>query len=161
MKIDPSVKKRLGFKETDSDREILKILRNKKKTACKPCWELKYCPYGPLVEDFPLLPQTIHPEIHELSCTVFGHLCPVYFVAEPLTETEEERRTGRYIPFETKIRIVRRDNYTCQICDKHLNDSEVEFDHIIPLSKGGSSEEHNIRLTCYDCNRDKSNKVQI
>lgn len=113
------------------------------------------------MEDFPLLPQTIHPEIHELSFTVFGHLCPVYFVAEPLTETEEERRTGRYIPFETKIRIVRRDNYTCQICDKHLNDSEVEFDHIIPLSKGGSSEEHNIRLTCYNCNRDKSNKVQI
>lgn len=23
---------------------------------CKPCWELHYCPYGPVVEDFPLLP---------------------------------------------------------------------------------------------------------
>jgi len=22
--------------------------------VCKPCWELKYCPYGPLVEFFPL-----------------------------------------------------------------------------------------------------------
>ena len=21
---------------------------------CKPCWELKYCPYGSLVEDFPI-----------------------------------------------------------------------------------------------------------
>ena len=21
------------------------------KAICKPCWELKYCPYGPLVED--------------------------------------------------------------------------------------------------------------
>jgi hypothetical protein len=21
----------------------------------KPCWELKYCPYGPLVEYFPLI----------------------------------------------------------------------------------------------------------
>jgi hypothetical protein len=24
------------------------------KSVCKPCWELKYCPYGPLVELFPL-----------------------------------------------------------------------------------------------------------
>ncbi len=24
------------------------------KAVCKPCWELKYCPYGPLVEEFPL-----------------------------------------------------------------------------------------------------------
>lgn len=22
-------------------------------SVCKPCWELKYCPYGPLVEYFP------------------------------------------------------------------------------------------------------------
>jgi len=24
------------------------------KQICKPCWELKYCPYGPLVENYPL-----------------------------------------------------------------------------------------------------------
>ena len=24
--------------------------------VCKPCWELKYCPYGILVEEFPLSP---------------------------------------------------------------------------------------------------------
>src|SRR5438128_2577852 len=23
-------------------------------SVCKPCWELKYCPYGPLVEFYPL-----------------------------------------------------------------------------------------------------------
>jgi 5-methylcytosine-specific restriction endonuclease McrA len=54
------------------------------------------------------------------------------------------------------MRVVRRDNHTCQHCGKQLKDDEVEFDHIIPIVKGGSSEEHNIRLTCFDCNRDKS-----
>jgi len=44
---------------------------------------------------------------------------------------------------------------------KHLLDNEVEFDHIIPVSKGGSSEESNIRLTCFDCNRDKNDLVEI
>jgi len=210
MKIDPVIKKELGFDKNDSDKSILKTIREKKKIACKPCWELKYCPYGPVVEEFPLLPpvldhaiahneylenclktgllangepldkerkkyfkeclaefklndypKEIHPEIEELQCNVFGHICPVYFVAEPFTETEQERRRGRYIPFEIKMRVVRRDNYTCQVCGKHLKDNEVEFDHIIPVAKGGSSEEHNIRLTCFDCNREKSDRVEI
>jgi hypothetical protein len=170
----------------------------------------KYCPYGPLVEDFPLLPLTqaevldfvkrdreileigkypngrvltkeirngieaniakmereideypisIPSDIREMFCEGFGHICPVSSVAEEYTETAEERLTGRHIPFKTQIRITRRDNYTCQICGKHLNDNEIEFDHIIPLSKGGSSEEHNLRLTCFPCNRAKSNKT--
>ena len=25
-------------------------------SVCKPCWELRYCPYGSLVEQFPLIP---------------------------------------------------------------------------------------------------------
>jgi len=106
-------------------------------------------------------PEFIPKEVEEMSCNIFGHICPVVFVGESITETSEERRRGRYISFKTKIRVVRRDNHTCQECSKHLRDDEVEFDHIIPISKGGSSEEHNIRLTCYDCNRDKTDNVKI
>jgi len=172
------------------------------KHVCKPCWELKYCPYGPLVEDFPLLGPTRkdaiehneflkmqlrngsytgwrkqafeeevrnfdpdeYPEEHkkediERSCSIFGHMCPIFFVNEPFTETTEMRRISRYIPRVTMLRVVRRDNYTCQICGKHLLDNEIEFDHKIPLSKGGSTEESNIRVTCLDCNREKSSKI--
>ncbi len=103
----------------------------------------------------------IHPDIKEMECNVFRHLCPVFFEAEELAEASTKRRRGRYIPFNIKMRVVRRDNYTCQNCGKHLLDSEVEFDHIIPVSKGGSSEEHNIRLTCYDCNCEKTNRIEI
>jgi hypothetical protein len=31
--------------------------RKYKHSVCKPCWELKYCPYGPHVEQFPLHPE--------------------------------------------------------------------------------------------------------
>jgi len=106
-------------------------------------------------------PEYMPENVSDLSCNIFGHICPVVFVGEAITETTEKRRKGRYIPFKTKIRVVRRDNYTCQECKRHLKDDEVEFDHIIPVSKGGSSEEHNLRLTCYDCNRDKLDKVQM
>ena len=104
-------------------------------------------------------PESIPSTFAEASCNVFGHVCPVFFAAEALTETREPRRIGRrQISFTTMMRIVRRDDYRCQHCKKKLRDDEVEFDHIIPVSKGGSSEEHNLRLTCFECNRDKSDE---
>ena len=50
------------------------------KAVCKPCWEIKYCPYGPLIEQFPLPDNDKDPR----RCRIFGHICPVYFVAEPI-----------------------------------------------------------------------------
>lgn len=198
-KIDSWIKALLGFSPTTPDEKVRREWDRRTKSVCKPCWELKYCPYGPLVEDFPVLGPTraeaiAHneflkrqlasgaydakrrrmfaqqvaefdpaefPEEHgprelERSCSIFGHLCPVFFVNEPLTETREFRRIGRRIPRSVMIRVVRRDNNQCQLCGKVLRDDEIEFDHIIPVSKGGSSEEHNIRVTCLRCNRQKS-----
>lgn len=197
-----------GFLTNDS--EIEKDLKNRIKEVCKPCWELKICPYGPLVEDFPLpgirksrvkehmkyikecvRRNKLGPDFsidldedrkrlfvqeiaefneadydegpfeleEEMSCKEFGHLCPVYFVSEPFTETKDIRNRNRNISFATKARVARRDNNTCQLCGKQLLDREIEFDHIIPFSKGGSSDESNIRVTCHKCNRNKGNKV--
>jgi hypothetical protein len=104
-------------------------------------------------------PTNIPDVFEEAACNIFGHICPVFFAAESATETNEARRIGRgKIPFATMMRIVRRDDYRCQHCKKKLRDDEVEFDHIIPVSRGGSSEEHNVRLTCFDCNRDKADE---
>ncbi len=199
--MDDSIKMKLGYNSDTPDDVVRKDWDRRTKNICKPCWELKYCPYGPVVEDFPLLPKTRgeakahneflkqqldknaydaekakvfkkqvaefnpeeYPEIidksdKEKSCEIFGHLCPVFFVNEPFTETKELRRIGRNIPRSVMLRIVRRDNYLCQICGRHLRDDEIEFDHIIPISKGGSSEEQNLRLTCLKCNRKRGNR---
>lgn len=51
-------------------------LTGKKIKIDKPCYKLKYCPYGILVEKFPL------EEGNEMSCGVYGHRCPVFSVAE-------------------------------------------------------------------------------
>jgi hypothetical protein len=106
-------------------------------------------------------PEEIPEVVADMACNIFGHICPVVFVGENISETSDKRRRGRYISFSVKMRVVRRDNYTCQECGRHLKDDEVEFDHIIPVARGGSSEEQNIRLTCYDCNRDKSDSVEL
>lgn len=106
-------------------------------------------------------PDEIPEIVLDSQCKNFGHICPVAIVGESITETAESRRRGRYIPFKIKMRVVRRDNYTCQVCGVHLKDDEVEFDHVIPHAKGGSAEEHNIRLTCFGCNREKSDHVDM
>ena len=123
--------------------------------VCKPCWELKYCPYGPLVEEFPL------PEVDtHRSCKVFGHECPVFSVAEPLTETREMRNISRHIPRPIQFRVLKRENQVCRSCGMPVADNDVHFDHIIPWSKGGPTEEHNIQLLCGTCNRKKSDKFE-
>lgn len=125
------------------------------KAVCKPCWELKYCPYGPLVEDFPL-----KMENDEKSCRIFGHDCPVFYVAEPITETKELRNISRHIPRKVQFRVLKRDNQICSTCGNPVLDADIEFDHIIPWSKGGCSDEHNVKLLCRKCNRKKGNRFE-
>jgi hypothetical protein len=209
MGIHKSIKKCLGYNPKTPDIKILGDWKKRIFNICKPCWELKYCPYGPLVEDFPLFPltrkdardhndyfveciktgklgsgdkldnqrkkwfeeeiKTFNPdeypeslpkELSEASCKVFGHICPVFVVAEPLTETKERRKHSRLISREVMLRVVRRDGQICQKCNKPVVDNEVEFDHIIPFSKGGKSTVENLRLVHDDCNRRKSNSLE-
>lgn len=60
---------------------------------------------------------------------------------------------------ELRDRIMKRDNYTCQICGKYMPDQVgLHIDHIIPVSKGGKSVESNLQVTCDKCNLHKSNR---
>lgn len=80
----------------------------------KPCHLLGWCPYGPLVEEFPLydaereyainkgwftpdgfpdLNRTVMDKdfiIPEYQCGVFGHDCPAYYLAEAMCEDVDE-----------------------------------------------------------------------
>ena len=197
--VQPWLKKYLGFKEDTPDEIVEKEWKRRTQHVCKPCWQLKYCPYGPLVEQFPLYEDENQkavelgwyvrlvkgkgwvpcskdddgatPDVNRVfkefgslnkhSCMVFGHICPVFFVNEPLTETAELRKITRTISRAMFLRIVRRDNQTCQICGKNLKEDEIEIDHIIPFSEGGVTEESNIRVLCKDCNRKKQSSVEI
>lgn len=66
------------------------------------------------------------------------------------------KRTREPIPEDVKFEVWRRDQGRCVICGSQEN---LEFDHIIPFSKGGSSTARNIQLLCQNCNRHKSDKI--
>ncbi|MFO0893301.1 MAG: HNH endonuclease [Isosphaeraceae bacterium] len=48
--------------------------------------------------------------------------------------------------------IFARDGNRCQYCGKRLATSELSLDHIVPRSRGGPSNWHNIVCACLDCN---------
>lgn len=60
--------------------------------------------------------------------------------------------------------IKKRDNYTCCNCRNSVYAEPnllLEIDHIIPVSKGGCTEEKNLQTLCWKCNRSKSNNIVV
>lgn len=55
--------------------------------------------------------------------------------------------------------IWNRDKGVCYLCGKEIERSDCHFDHIIPLSKGGSHTMSNIAATHSVCNMKKSRKI--
>jgi len=56
------------------------------------------------------------------------------------------------IPDDVKLFVWQRDGGRCVKCGGQQN---LEFDHIIPVTKGGSNTARNIQLLCEKCNRAK------
>jgi len=46
----------------------------------------------------------------------------------------------------------------CYYCQSVIPTSRIQFDHIVPLSKGGSHSVENLCVSCAPCNRQKWNK---
>jgi len=56
------------------------------------------------------------------------------------------------IPSDVRREVWRRDGGKCVKCGSREN---LEYDHIIPISRGGSNTARNIELLCESCNRSK------
>lgn len=56
-----------------------------------------------------------------------------------------------------RIRVMKRDRFRCTYCGVPGTDAELEIDHIIPVSKGGSHHISNLTTACRACNQKKSN----
>lgn len=70
---------------------------------------------------------------------------------------EDESYKRERISEEVRIAVWRRDDGKCARCGNREN---LEYDHIVPVSKGGGDTARNIELLCESCNRKKSNKIE-
>jgi len=63
---------------------------------------------------------------------------------------------SRSIPDYVKVEVWQRDRGQCVKCGAT---DYLEYDHIIPFSKGGSNSENNIQLLCRKCNLAKRGEL--
>lgn len=68
--------------------------------------------------------------------------------SQPRTSTARKK-----IPDDIKQYIWTRDDGQCQSCGSM---AELQFDHIIPISMGGSNNAENLQVLCGPCNRSKA-----
>jgi hypothetical protein len=59
-------------------------------------------------------------------------------------------RDSRAIPQDVKIEVAHRDEGKCRQCG---STAELQFDRVIPWSKGGANTVTNVQLLCGPCNR--------
>jgi len=63
---------------------------------------------------------------------------------------------SRHIPQDVRIAVWQRDQAKCIQCGAF---DYLEYDHIIPFSKGGASSVNNVQLLCRRCNLAKSDRI--
>ena len=129
---------RLGF--TNIDESVLTIE-----------YRFSYTSDGGMVQKSFPVPMT-EETIAELIRVLSGKLTASAFAKEQRTLMTKKLREH----------ILSRDNYTCCNCGNSIQKEPnllLEIDHIIPVSKGGRTEEGNLQTLCWRCNRAKSNKI--
>jgi hypothetical protein len=68
----------------------------------------------------------------------------------------QDRYANRRVPDNLRAAVLMRDGGRCRKCGRALN---LEIDHIVPVSKGGKTQESNLQTLCRRCNRAKSRKL--
>jgi hypothetical protein len=75
------------------------------------------------------------------------------------------RRRGNFVSYVSRHDVCERDEWTCQICGKKVDQRKIAphpksptLDHIIPLAKGGTHEPKNVQLAHFLCNSVKGDR---
>lgn len=68
------------------------------------------------------------------------------------------KRAASMLPF-SRQNVYARDNHRCQYCNTQLPPTELTFDHVIPVARGGRKDWDNIVTCCIPCNRRKGDRL--
>ena len=69
-----------------------------------------------------------------------------------------DRVPRRHVRF-SRFNIYARDHNTCQYCGDRFARSELNLDHVVPRSQGGTSRWDNVVCSCHPCNRRKGGRT--
>jgi len=69
------------------------------------------------------------------------------------------RRNGSIKP-GIRWDILNRDHFKCVKCGRSSKEVILHIDHILPLARGGKTEEQNLQCLCSECNWGKQDKIE-
>ena len=61
----------------------------------------------------------------------------------------------KQIGYQSRDRILEKNNYMCQICGGIFPKGQLRVDHIYPASRGGNNFDDNLQVLCHRCNSAK------
>lgn len=59
----------------------------------------------------------------------------------------------------SRINVFARDSFRCQYCGAHKHMGELNYDHVVPRTRGGRTVWENIVTSCYACNSKKGSRT--
>ncbi len=71
-------------------------------------------------------------------------------------EADIETSRRERIPDEVRAFVWERDDGSCVRCG---SEDDLQFDHVIPVAKGGGAAAENVQILCGPCNREKSDSI--
>ena len=83
---------------------------------------------------------------------------PIIRVPRVILLLTYDRIPRRQVRFN-RFNVYSRDRNTCQYCGHRLPRVELNLDHVIPRSQGGTSTWENIVCSCHSCNRRKGGRT--
>lgn len=91
-----------------------------------------------------------------------------YFGSDIRRSAPPEQRTTRKLTKTKRMKIVERDRWKCRDCGCRVRDDvddrhprKANVDHVIPVSRGGTNEEHNLQCLCRACNAKKRDRKLV
>jgi hypothetical protein len=104
------------------------------KNATKPCHRLGFCPYGSIVEEFPIRDQE-----SDFTCKIFFHDCPIFYCIEYSAEKynleDYEREIKELYKIDGLNEIFQNDKiagYWYEVGSEHSDDdSRIKIDYAI------------------------------
>ena len=154
-----------GFKIRDSltsRRQLRRSRRNRKTRYRKPRFLNRTRPEGWLAPSLMSRVQNILTWVERLS-----RLCPITGISQELVRFDTQKlqnpeisgieyQQGTLYGYELREYLLEKWNRKCAYCG--TTGTQLEIEHIKPLSKGGSDRVSNLAIACHPCNQAKSNQ---
>lgn len=105
-----------------------------------------------------------YPQVNDAELSNHSYNISKKYIEDLQKKVEEQQKelaekiagSSRHIPSDIRRTVWSRDKGRCVLCG---NQENLEYDHIIPFSKGGAHSVSNIRILCRACNRRRNDNI--